>query len=239
MLLARTLITEAYKEAGIIGQGMTLTSEQMTQGLSSLQGILDEAYGDDAGAPTQALSVTLPGTPSFTIGPMPADPLMEPVPDVALNVVPASIDKIAIRSGGVRYISFPATPETFFNRALETNEDQYPTHFYYEKSYPLSTVRWVEGQATGEAEIVYRPSLVDPTLNTDLGFYPRALRPYLRWELASIIAEQNTFESNTLRSRSQRAWNTYQRSVYEGQAYAADGSAPNRQNGRFNIYSGE
>jgi len=239
MLLVRNLIQQAYTDAGIVGQGMTLTSEQMSTGLDSLNSILDDIYASQVEMPAVAFRVTLPSTSTVTIGPAPADPLTEPVPDIEVSVSPFDIKSISLNIEGTRIICPRATSAEYFSRDLDSITSEYPRAFYYELTSPLATIRFLDGTPTGTAELLITPSMVDVGLNVDLDYHPRALRPFLKWELAAVVAEQNTFESNSLRARALGAWKRYQASAYQGQEYAADSSAPGRCRGRFNIYSGE
>jgi len=237
----RNLITDAYAESGVVGIGMTVQAHQLAEGLTSLNLILDEVYaGNDAQA-TVAASVAFDGRSNYTVGPQPANPLLEPdlVPDIELPVMPSAIDEIVVTIGGVRIITKRIDPVVYHRRSLDSISNNAPSVFAFERTNPLGTIRFYEGTPTGPGEIIYKPSMVDVTANTDYKYHPRELRPYLVYALAAKLANLNAFDANDIQIRANNAWNRYKSSTYEGQHYMCDDSAPTGESGgKYNIYRG-
>ena len=235
----RNLITDAYTESGVLGIGMTVQSYQLDQGLSSLNLILDDIYAQNKAQATIALDANLDGKSNYTIGPVPATSA-EPQPDIIAPLMPNDIDEIIININGVRSPCIKIDPVSYHNRPLDNIKSIAPWYFFFERTFPLGTIRFYEGQPSGGGEIIYKPNMVDVTANTDFKYYPRELRPYLVYKLAARLAENNAFDATSLNMRANNSWNNYCASTYEGQSYHADGSAPRSYDigGKYNIYRG-
>ncbi len=237
----RNLIEDAYKESGVVGIGMTTQAHQLAEGLSSLNLILDEVYAGNNAQATVAADATFDGSDSYTVGPAPENPILTPelVPDVELPVMPADIASIIVTVNGVRIPTSKVDPITYNNRSLNVIQNQAPSYYFFERTNPLGTIRFYEGTPTGPASIIYKPSMVDVTANTDYKYHPRELRPYLIYALAAKLAELNAFDPTSIQIRANNAWNKYKAATYEGQCYHADASAPTgNSGGKYNIYAG-
>lgn len=238
----RNLITDAYKESGVLGIGMTLSSVQLQDGLGSLNLILDGVYAGNEGGTSTSTPVTFTGASNYTVGPQPANPILNPelVPDIELPIMPSKISGIVITVNGVRIPTTGISPDVYFSRSLNSISNAAPSNYFFERTFPLGTIRFYEGTPSGPGEIIYNPSLVDATANTDFKYYPRELKPYLIYSLAADIAESNSFDNTSLMAKSNKAWNNYKTASYEGQSYHCDGSAPRGSvGGKYNIYAGD
>jgi len=237
--LIRNLINDAYKQSGVVGIGQTMSASQTSDGLSVLNFILDEVFATDEGATTIALPVTFTGVSDYTIGPVPDD-IADPTPDIVVNTLISDIDYIVVTVDGVRQVTRSIDPISYTARPLDTINNTLPYAFYYEKTNPVGTIRFYEGTPTGPGELVYKPSIVDVTANTDMKAHPRAIKPYLMYELAARIAEQNGFDASQMKLRASKAWRDYKASIYQGQSYRCDGSAPGVDSELwYNIYRGD
>lgn len=235
MYTFRNLINDAYAKSGVVGIGMTVSSQQLSEGLSTVNEILDELYATNEYGATTSHPVTFTGASSYTMG-----PAGEETPDIDLGVVPSNIDKVIITVGGVRIPLGYITPLDFFSRSLDEISSDVPDAFTVERTFPLATLRFFEGKPTGPGELIFSPSLVDVTASTDFKHFPREIKPYLVYEAAARIAELNAFEANTLRQRAINALSKYKQASYQGQSYVADGSAPGMcGNNKYNIYAGD
>lgn len=234
----RNLVTDAYRESGVLGIGQIMQDYQLQEGVQTLNLILDEIYaGNDAQA-TVATVVTFTGLSNYTVGPAPVG--ADPAPDIELPLMPNDINEIIIKIDGVRSPCVKIDPITYHNRSLDTIRNQAPYFFFFERTFPNGTIRFYEGTPTGEGELIYKPNMVDVTANTDYKYYPRELRPYLVYSLAARIAESNAFDAMPIQARANNAWTKYKQSTYEGQAYHIDGSAPSGMDtgNKYNIYLG-
>lgn len=234
--LIRNLIADAFKESGVLGIGQTMQAYQTQDGLDSLNLILDEIYATDEGVPTIAKPVTFDGSNSYTVGPLP-DVVGDPTPDIEVDSLISRIDRLIITLGGVRNTVLPIDPISYSARPLENVETPLPSYFYFERTSPLSTIRFYEGGPSGAGEIIYTPSIMDVTANTDTKHHPKALRPYLVYELATRVARQNGFETQSLQQASSSAWRKYKQFTYEGQSYQADASAPSGSGSYYDKHS--
>ena len=138
----RNLITDAYTESGVVGIGMTMSSQQLAEGLSSLNLILDEVYAGNDAQTTIAQTVTLNGQSNYTVGPAPADPELTPelVPDIELPLMPNDINEIIITVGGSRIPTEKVDPYTYVNRSLNSINNQAPNAYFFERTFPLGTI---------------------------------------------------------------------------------------------------
>lgn len=238
MYSIRNLIADAYRESGVVGPGMTVQAHEESSALSTLNLVLDEIYAGNDSVPSQALDVTFNGASEYTIGPAATGGADEP--DILVNAIPGEINQIIVTVGGSRIVCTAVDPITYFSRADDDLvSNPVPYGFYYEQGNPLGTIRFLEGAPTGAGQLIFKPSLVDVTSNTDYKYYPRALKPYLVYELAARIAEANTFDATALKMKSTSAWTKYKQNVYEGQGYHCDASAPSGRGDKYNIYAGE
>jgi hypothetical protein len=235
----RNLVTDAYRESGVLGIGQTLQDYQLQEGVGSLNLILDEIYAGNNAQATVAQPVTFDGNSNYTIGPVSAVPT-DPIPDIELPLMPVDIDEVIISIGGVRSPCTKIDPITYHNRSLDVIGNQSPWHFYFERTFPLGTLRFYEGTPSGEGEIIYKPNMVDVGANTDYKYYPRELKPYLVYSLAARVAENNAFDPTSIQIRANTAWARYREATYRGQSYHVDNSAPiGMDNGdKYNIYRG-
>lgn len=234
----RNLISDAYSESGVVGIGMTMTSQQLFEGLSKLNLILDSVYATNEITATVILPVTFTGTDVYSIGPAPEG--VGDIPDFIANPPPISINQIIIKDGNVRYTARNTDPISYTSRPLSQLTTSTPEYFYYERSQPLSRIRFYEGAPTGTGEIIYKSALVDVLTTTNFNVFSRAIKPYLICELASRLAGSNGFDNTALKVQSNNEWRSYLASTYEGQSYQADWSAPNvgTGNNKYNIFEG-
>ena len=227
------LVKDAYRKAGVSGVGQPMTADQLDEGISELNLILDHLYAMNSVQTTVSTRVNLAGAPSYTIGVAPVDPLATQ-PDIVVPVLPLTINQIALLGQGVRTIVIPIDADTYYSRELDTLNQPLPMAYYYERSNPFGVINFYEGAPSGDIEIVYKAALVDVTSNTDYDTFPRALKPYLVTELAYKIAESNGFESQSLKMQSNNFFNAWQNASYQGQP-----AVGTTQGTRYNIYSDE
>ena len=244
MYSVRQLVKDACRDSNVLGIGQSFTDDMLVRGVGLLQSILQQrqACGDFKSAMT-ALPVTFTGAGNYTIGPQP-DLIEHPelsTPDFELPIAPAKISEIIIISNNARIVSRPCSSTEYFNRAINTTNNNLPTFFYYERTYPLSTIRFYLGQPNGTGEIIYEPNYIDADANTDVSIWPVGLLPYLRWQLASDIAGINRWDAPMLAVKAQQALEDWQASNYKKHGYVADTSASGYGSGsasKFNIYTG-
>jgi len=229
------LVNDAYRRSGVTGNGMPMTANQLDEGIAELNTILDHIYTLNAVNTTIAYNVTFDGSSDYTIGVAPADPL-ETQPDIALPIMPMTIDQIVLKSSGTREIVYPIDPITYTSRTLDSLTTSSPCLFYFERTFPFGTIRFYEGTPSGQGELVFKAALVDVTSNTDYVNFPRELKPYLIYELAYKLADSNGFETQSLKVQSNNYFNAYMASTYKGQSYCGDVSA---NGGKYDIYAGD
>lgn len=219
----RNLIADAFDESGVVTEGMTVQAYEESKALSTLNLILDEIYGRNAGTPMGALTVDFTGESDYTIGV--ADPIStEPQPDIVTDINPQIIERIILDANGSRLVAYPIDPISYHSRANNTLNDSLPIAFYYEKQNPWGVIKFYEGMPSGAAEIIMQGSLVDVTASTDYKYFPRALKPYLVYELAARIAMKNAFDATQLQVRANLNWGVYKSSIYSGQQSNIDHS---------------
>lgn len=235
----RNLVSDAYRESGIVGIGMTMTAEQQSEGVSKLNFILDSVYAQNAPLTTIVFPVTFTGLDAYTIGAVPPTS-GEIQPDIAVDVVPIDISQITITVGNSRLTTYPITADSYINRSLDTITNNAPRSFWYERTQPLSNIKFLYGNPSGPGEIIYKAALVDVNPNTNFSAFPRSLRPFLVYELAAKLANSNGFDATPLQIQSNSYWNIYKNSAYEGQSYTIDYSVPGLRdnNSRNNILTG-
>lgn len=244
MYTARNLVNNAYKDAGVVGVGMTMSSDELNDGISWLNTILDMMQQDQLfSSTTVADHVTFDGRMNYTVGPMP-DLTLNPtaqVPDFILPIMPSTlVGCVFINGNNARLQSKPCDAGVYFSRPVEIVQNPFPSEFYYERGYPLGTIRFRMGTPNCPGEILYSPSFTNVDANTVLDGFPNGLLPYMRWRLAADIAKFNLLDDTAMMSRANTALTMYQRANYKGQHYTADMSAPGAtpMTGRkYNIYA--
>lgn len=245
MYSVRQLVKDAYRDSNVLGIGQAFSDDMLVRGVGLLTSILQQrqACGDFKSAMV-ALPVTFTGAGNYTIGPSP-DLIEHPelnAPDIELPIAPVRINEIILISNNARIVSRPCSSTEYFNRGINTTSNNLPTFFYYEKTYPLSTIRFYLGQPIGSGEIIYEPNYVDADANTDVSIWPVGLLPYLRWQLASDIAGINRWDAPMLAMKAQQALEDWTNSNYKRHGYVADTSASCYHGGpssKFNIYTGQ
>lgn len=216
---------EANRKAGLAVNNGTISASQLSNAIEEINLILDTIYARGYGDTTISVPVTFTGASNYTVGPQPADPLTEPVPDIELPIMPYSISQIIVDANGARQVTVPIDPLTYTSRSTDVDSD-IPSCFYFERTNPLGTIRFYEGAPSGEGEIVYSPLMVDVTANTDYKYFPRELRPYLIYQTAVNLAENLEFDTSVLETRANNAWNDFTDANYQGSSYKPDASAP-------------
>ena len=246
MYTMRELVIDAYDDAMIRSEGMQLTPQEMKKGMSMVNNILGtEFQNGDFQTTTVSFPVAFTGTDSYTIGPMP-DLVAYPAaatPDFVLPVPPTSITMIVLIAGAnARIMCAPCPGTHYFSRGVSNVENEYPAEFYYERTSPLSTIRFMMGTPNGPGEIIYKPAYDSATEDSDVDIWPEGLKPYLKWAVASKISAINRFDNTYLEKEAQSALAVFRRANYKGQSYTADSSAPgsgNQFGAKFQIYTGE
>jgi hypothetical protein len=245
MYTVRQLVKDAYRDSNVLGIGQAFTDDMLVRGIGLLNSILQQRQANgDFKAPLQALTVNFTGVDSYTIGPMPdlTEYPTAQVPDFVLPIAPSDIVEIVHISNAARIVSRPCSPTEYFNRGVMVTNNTLPTSFYYERSYPIATIRFYLGTPNSQGEIIYAPNYVNADANTDLSLWPVGLQPYLRWQLASDIAGINRWDAPMLALKAQQALEDWTRSNGRKYGYTADRSAAGFGHGsstKFNIYSGE
>lgn len=231
----RNIVADAYRKSGVVGIGQTMRPEQLTEGMAEVNLILKKVYARNKGAAVIATPVLFTGVANYTIGP---EQETGPQPDIILGVMPNRIDQITIFNGA-RTTCYPIDPLTYNERSLDNIESNTPYYFYFERVFPLGVIRFYNGSPSGNAELVYKPLMVDVTPNTDFSVFPTELEPYIHYELSNRIAGSNGFESRSLKKDSDDAWSDYISNTAQKKRYMADGSAPGRtRTNNYNIYAG-
>lgn len=230
----RNLVEDAFRTSGVRGTGMELRSDQLEDGIRDLNLILDSVHTMGATFPTVSVAVNWTGATSYTIGLAPVG-ITDPVPDIEVQAVPLKLEGVNINQQGATIIVPSVDPATFF-QADSDLATIYPAGFYYQRTRPFATLRFMEGAPTGPGSIFFRPSVAEVEPNTDFSILPRELKPYLVYELASRIAMAEKLDPVVLKMQANNSWNQYLASAYEGGRYHADCSAPGLgENYRYNI----
>lgn len=233
----RNLVAEAYKESGVLGNGMTMQPDQQEDGMRALNMILDTISGLSAQPATASVTFDFNGQKSYTIGEAP-ELITDPVPDIIVPAKPAQIDGVFVFTGGQRYQIGPVDPTTYFGADNILNQP-YPSGFYFQRSEPISQIHFMDGAPSGQGTITFRAILANVTPNTDYSLFPRHLRPYLVYELGARLCVSKTFDPTAMKQQANNAWSVYQSSCYQGQRYIADTSAPGYEGGaKYNIFRG-
>lgn len=235
----RDLINDAYRESGVVGIGMTVESDQLSEGLGAINLVLDGIYAKNQIVATIAVPTIFTGVQDYTIGPSPTNG--DPDPDIVVPQLPVKIDRITVYLNGVRNQALPIDPATYFSRSLETIRNQLPVAFFFERTSPIGTIKFLDGTPGDKGEIIYKQAMINVTANTLFEGFPISIRPYLIFKTAERIASNNGFDATGLRADAKEAWKDYQASCYEGQSYMADGSAPGQEPGelKYNIFKGD
>lgn len=214
----KDLIFEAYYQSGDAGTGMALSSDKISNGLMQLNTILDSLYATNAITTTIALPVTFTGAETVTIGVLPDDPLAEQ-PDIVVPVLPLNIDAIVYKQGQSRYNIKGVDAITYSQRYTDDNTDTiYPVAFYHQKTAPFQSIYFIYGNPSGAGEIIYKAGLVDVSTNTNYNTFPRELKPYLVYELASLFAESSGFDSTSLRIKANKFYWDYHATLHQRQS---------------------
>ena len=147
---------------------------------------------------------------------------------------------VFVNGNNARLQSKPCDAQVYFSRPVEVVQNPFPAEFYYERGYPLGTIRFRMGTPNCPGEILYSPSYTNVDANTSLDGYPNGLVPYMRYRLAADIAKFNLLDDTAMMSRANTALTMFKRANYRGQHYTADMSAPGASpmTGRkYNIYA--
>lgn len=220
----RNLVEDAFRISGVRGTGMVLRSEQLEDGIRDLNLIMDSIHAQGATLPTISLNVNWTGATEYTMGLAPVDP-GDPAPDITVPAVPSDLEGVNLNISGATIIIPKVDPTTYFQ--ADTNlVTIYPVGFFFQRTLPFATLRFMEGAPSGPGSIFFKPAWGEVTPNTDYSAYPRELRPYLVYELASVIATAEKLEAVNLKMQANNHWRQYLSSIYEGSRYHADNSAP-------------
>jgi len=227
----RNLVDDAYTKAGVIGQGITMDSKQLSTGVSNVNLILDSVFAQNKGNTIVTFDVTFDGSKDYTVGQSGESP------DIVLPLNPIDIDRIVLKFDGYNTVVNSINPYTYAEQDTEIYSE-YPSYFYFEKSNPLGVIRFLDAAPERDGQIIYKPSMVDVDANTDFKYFPRELKPYLVFELASMAASENGYESQSLKAKANNYWNQYSASTWQSMQSMSDRSAPNSGHERYNIYKG-
>jgi hypothetical protein len=245
MYTIRDLVNQAYRDSNVIGIGQTPSAEEMDDGTRQVNSLLNRQWQQGGFATTTiALDAAFDGRDVYSIGPMP-DLIVNPtaeVPDFVVDVAPTLLNGIILYSGNnARLPARPITSGQYFTRGVSVVQNTYPDQFYYERRSPLAYIRWYMGAPQGPGQIIYEPSYVGVSANTDISSWNLGLQDYLKWSLAANIAALNRFDATWLQQQAQIALAEFKRANYKGQSYTADFSAGGKAIGgtKFNIYTGE
>lgn len=245
MYTVSDLVRQAYSDSNIVGTGMSMTADDLQNGVTLLNRLLAQQHAKGAfHATTVAMPITFTGTDHFTIGP-PPDLINYPLaitPDIIVNVAPGSIQQIVFYSNNARLSSVPMSAGSYFSRGVDQVSNPFPSEFYYERTAPVATVHFMYGTPNGNGELIYEPSYVGVASTTDLDLWNQDLVAYLSWQVASDLAGANRWDNVWLQQKANASLQMFKNTNRKVQSYVADGSATGRRvtgGSKFNIYTGE
>ena len=224
---------------------MSMTADDLGNGINLLNRLLGQQHAKGMfHTTTVAMPIVFTGTDHFTLGP-PPDLINYPLavtPDVIVNVVPGSIQQIIFYSNNARLSSVPMSPGSYFSRGVDQVTNPFPSEFYYERTSPVATVRFMYGTPSGNGELIYEPSYINVASTTDMELWNPDLTAYLSWQVAADLAGANRWDNGWLQTKANSALTAFKNTNRKVQSYVADGSATGRRptgSNKFNILTGE
>lgn len=177
---ATTIITTALKKIGALSAGQSATAADLSDGLASLNTMLESWSLDSLKVPFQTrISHTLDGSRSYTVG-----------PGGDINTVrPTFIVSARVQVTRINYPMTVIRDRGTFDNIYDKRITGIPEFVYYDPSYPLGTLNvWYVGDSTHTLLLNTRGQLAQfpsPSLAIDLApGYPRALEFNLAIEIA-------------------------------------------------------
>lgn len=164
---ARDIITSSLRKLGVVASGETPAAEELQDGLSALQRMLDSwSAGDLLPFPeTQETFTLTPGKAEYTFGPGGDFDSVRPMDIVGISVIP---------SGS---LEIPLTKLKFDQWrliALKTVSATFPTEFYFRLAWPKATAFFFPTPTEAKQIIVYsqKPFAAVTSLTSDIDFPP-------------------------------------------------------------------
>ena len=223
----RDLVTDAYKECGVVGLGQTPKANESADALRTLNLLLDEYALDGLSTPgMRDFSVAFPAGERFVEFRRGTDDGTWPVYAVAVQEIPMRPDLVCVVSGSSRDpLTYMDTSELF---ALDASYGSLATWSWEDNQYPrllLADIPDVSVSLSIRAMCIpYR----DVDLNTDLSGWRLGLRPLLCAELATQLGRQNMYDTTALQARVYMLKDKYRATLRSPVAICIDGSAPGR-----------
>jgi hypothetical protein len=177
------IVTKAMKIAGVIGQNETPTPSEATDGLASLNDML-ESWSTKRSliyAIEQETFNLVSGTASYTIG----------TSGTFNTDRPIKIDNIVINQGEQVYPLTPITPDAYANLSNKTTNGGIPEFYYIDNDYPLSTIYFYCEPQSGLTVTIgkWKALQVFANLTTSYTFAP-GYRRAIHFNLAKEIASE-------------------------------------------------
>lgn len=189
-MTGRELITGSLRLLGVVASGEALDASQATDGLSSLNDLLDSWSNDDLMIPavTREVFPLVAGTQTYTIGASGAFNTSRPMAyENAYLQVAGTSPALELPVAIVTEAEWARIPQ-------KSMQSSYPTELYAEDTYPLDTLNlWPVPSQVNNLVLYTSKPLGNVTLDSVIALpkgYARAIRYNLALELAPEYGKQ-------------------------------------------------
>lgn len=227
---ASTIVTTALRKLGVLSAGQSATSDDLTDGLASLNSMIESWSIDSLNVPFQTqVSHTLDGSQSYTIG-----------SGGDINTTrPTFIASAFVKVSNINYPMTIIRDRSTWSGIYDRRITGIPEFIYYDAAYPLGTIEvWYVGDSTHTLYLNTRGQLeqfADTTTNIDLApGYERALAFNLAIEIAP---DYETEPSQLILKTAQESLTSIKRLNRENPIMSYDQAIPTRSR-TYNIEAG-
>lgn len=132
---ARQIITSSLRKIGAIAAGETPRADEMQDGLSALQALVDSWSLNDLLAYTESqdTAALVPGQGSYTIGTGGDFDVLRPIDILNISVVLPTSQEVLLEK---------LTLEQWLGISIKTTQANFPTDFYFETGWPLAALKF-------------------------------------------------------------------------------------------------
>lgn len=233
MATARDIVTRSLKLIGVVADGETPTAQELSDGLGSLNDMLDSWSNDNVIIPYHTIeefSLTA-GKSRYSIGSSGDFDTIRPI----------EINKISYKdSSGFEIFLDKLTVEKWAEVRIKSIESSIQNCFYVENTYPHDYINFYPVPNSTNSIVIYsqKPLMSFSDLNTELTLppgYSKAIRYNLAIEVAPEYGkEPNVFVLNGSSDSLKKIKNKNRRPRYIKQDLAV-----RAKSGNFNYYTGE
>lgn len=226
------IIQDAYFDAGLIGVGQNVDSEQIVLGMRKLTDLINlwQTQGLKLWLNVDTPITLVAGTGTYTLG---------PAGTVVMAKPPRVVEAYYADANGVRRPLSPLAWADYVRLSVVTQEGQINSYFVDKQQAVLSVFFWLVPDATaalGSAHVVLQTQVNNFISATETMNFPVEWRIALRWGLADELA---TGQPQAIMDRCQQRAQTYRTMLEDWDVedvptrFAADTQGQSSFTGRF------